>query len=687
VYTTVATLGPGATSYLDEGLDPGMRYRYRLSACNANGCSSSTAAVEVDTWPTLTITTTSLPSGVRDVAYSETLEATGGDGTGQWSVVAGAPPDGLTLDVDGTLAGTPTEDGEFTFTVQVEGAGQSPSVELTLVIVGPPVVSTTTLPSGQPGVPYEATLEATGGDGTYTWSVTEGSLPTGLSLAAATGVISGTPTATGTFDFTVEVESAGLMGERALAITVSALPAVTVTTTSLPDGTEGAAYSEALAATGGDGTYTWAVTEGSMPIGLSLAAGTGVISGTPTAAGTFGFTVAATSAGLTGDQALSITIVALPPVAIDNSFVRGGYEGAAYASGVTASGGNGSYAFEILEGALPAGLALNASTGAITGVPEAGSAGAHHFTVQASSGSSSASHTYLLTISTVGAGAFNMIAHTVVPTIPTAPVRAALDWALERWEQVVTGDLPDFVTNSFTPAWCSGFGPEFNGVTVDDMEILVAFQNIDGPGGTLGSAGPCAIRGGAAALTILGIVVLDSSDLAGLDTTQLRALIFHEIGHIVGIGTLWNCCGNALLTGATGEEGGDPRYTGTEGVNAYKNGLGGLEPDIPVANTGGPGTVDGHWREVTFDAEIMTGYLEGAGVPQPVSIMTVASLTDLGYTVDLGAADGYSLPGPAPAGVAALRTDARLPLDDMLDLPVAVFMPDGQIVVVPPRMR
>jgi hypothetical protein len=158
VYTTVATLGPGATSYLDEGLDPGMRYRYRLSACNANGCSSSTAAVEVDTWPTLTITTTSLPSGVRDVAYSETLEATGGDGTGQWSVVAGAPPDGLTLDVDGTLAGTPTEDGEFTFTVQVEGAGQSPSVELTLVIVGPPVVSTTTLPSGQPGVPYEATV-------------------------------------------------------------------------------------------------------------------------------------------------------------------------------------------------------------------------------------------------------------------------------------------------------------------------------------------------------------------------------------------------------------------------------------------------------------------------------------------------------------------------------------------------
>jgi hypothetical protein len=106
-----------------------------------------------------------------------------------------------------------------------------------------------------------------------------------------------------------------------------------------------------------------------------------------------------------------------------------------------------------------------------------------------------------------------------------------------------------------------------------------------------------------------------------------------------------------------------------------------------VANTGGSGTVDGHWREVTFNAEIMTGYLEGAGVPQPISIMTVASLKDLGYTVDLGAADGYSLPGPAPAGIAALRTDARLLLDDVLDLPVAVFMPDGRIVVVPPRMR
>ena len=133
-----------------------------------------------------------------------------------------------------------------------------------------------------------------------------GALPAGLSLSTA-GTISGTPTTAETASFTVQVTSASLSGTASLSITITSAP--TVTTSSLPGGTVGVAYSQTLAATGGDGSYSWTISSGVLPAGLSLSAA-GTISGTPTAAGAATFTVQVTSAGLSGTASLTITVAA-----------------------------------------------------------------------------------------------------------------------------------------------------------------------------------------------------------------------------------------------------------------------------------------------------------------------------------------------------------------------------------------
>ena len=166
-------------------------------------------------------------------------------------------------------------------------------------------VTTASLPNAVPSVAYSETLVATGGDGSYRWSLTVGLLPTGLSLNTLTGDITGTPTGASS-TFTIQVESGdGQSATQDLTITVT----LAVTTTSLPNAAETVAYSETLAATGGDGSYTWSLTVGSLPADLSLNTLTGEISGTPTVIETDDFTVEVISGdGQTATQALTITV-------------------------------------------------------------------------------------------------------------------------------------------------------------------------------------------------------------------------------------------------------------------------------------------------------------------------------------------------------------------------------------------
>jgi hypothetical protein len=187
---------------------------------------------------------------------------------------------------------------------------------------GSPVVSTTTLPGATVNVAYTASLSATGGTAPYTWSVTTGSLPAGLTLSGST--ISGTPTAAGTSMFTVQVtDAASRTGTAALSIKVSQQsPALGITTTSLPGGYVGVPYSATLGATGGVPPYTWSISPGTLPAGLTLAESTGVISGTPTASGSSSFTADVTdSQSNMASAQLQITI----NPALSNSALSGNY--------------------------------------------------------------------------------------------------------------------------------------------------------------------------------------------------------------------------------------------------------------------------------------------------------------------------------------------------------------------------
>ncbi|MHC4712317.1 MAG: putative Ig domain-containing protein [Planctomycetota bacterium] len=264
------------------------------------------------------ITTTSLPDGDQGVSYSQTVSATGGDTPYTWSIDSGSLPAGLSLGSStGTISGTPTSYGTSNFTVKVtdDWSPANTDTQALSITVDPEDVeiTTTSLPDGDQGVSYSQTVQATGGDTPYTWSIDSGSLPAGLSLGSSTGTISGTPTSYGTSNFTVKVTddwSPANTDTQALSIYV-APEGVEITTTSLPDGTVDTAYSQTVQATGGETPYTWSVYSGSLPTGLSLNSSTGVISGTPTTANTYNFTIQVSddqSPADTDTQALSITI-------------------------------------------------------------------------------------------------------------------------------------------------------------------------------------------------------------------------------------------------------------------------------------------------------------------------------------------------------------------------------------------
>ena len=255
-----------------------------------------------------------------------------------------------------------------------------------LVGCGPKLaITTTSVPGGTEGEAYTATLGATGGTGTYTWSVISGALPDGLSLSA--GAISGTPTAAGTSDFTVQVNDGKKTLSQALSIVIAeAVPVeLAITTTSLPGGTVNETYEETLEAVGGTGEYTWSIVSGNLSEGLSLSSA-GVISGTPTAAGTSDFTVEVNDGEANVTKALSIVVVAeAAPVAlaITTTSLPGGTVNETYEETLEAVGGTENYTWSLVSGNLSAGLSLS-TAGVISGTPTA--AGTSNFTVEVNDG-------------------------------------------------------------------------------------------------------------------------------------------------------------------------------------------------------------------------------------------------------------------------------------------------------------
>lgn len=233
----------------------------------------------------------------------------------------------------------------------------------------------------------------------------------------------------------------------------------------------------------------------------------------------------------------------------------------------------------------------------------------------------------------------------------TPGVQAAFADAEARWESVLVGDLPD--DYALVPGFTCGPNPDLD-QSLDDVLIFVTITTIDGPGGILGQAGPCYYHevGG---LPAIGSMFFDDADLESLEQQGLlQYVVLHEMGHVLGFGTHWTTLG--LLAEPSLQGGLDPHFTGplavaqfdADGGSAYVGGK------VPVEDQGGPGTADGHWRDLVFGNELMTGYLDFD--TNPLSAITIASLADLGYTVDPAAADSYGIAGSARPGV------SRIPL-------------------------
>lgn len=218
------------------------------------------------------------------------------------------------------------------------------------------------------GTQVSQLFTATGGTSPYTWSVATGSLPGGITLNPTTGLLSGTTTATGNFAFTIQVRDSGQRtGQKAITFNVTP-PPPEINQSSLSEATMGLPYTQALSATGGAQPYTWTIGPGTLPTGLSLFAG--VISGTPLVAGNFSFTVKVTdSQARSSQKTFSINVKQPGSISVQADSPVEALKGSAFSYAPIASGGTGSYNWSVTAGALPAGLALNSSTGRIAGTP------------------------------------------------------------------------------------------------------------------------------------------------------------------------------------------------------------------------------------------------------------------------------------------------------------------------------
>lgn len=241
-------------------------------------------------------------------------------------------------------------------------------------------VAPATLGPGNSGSPFAATLTASGGTAPYTFAVVIGSLPPGLSLAPG-GALTGTPTTAGSYAFTVAATDAGACGgTRSYSFVVNGpCPAISVAPPTLPDGLISTAYGQSVTASGGTAPYTFAITAGAAPTRLGLSPA-GVLSGTCSALGVFGFDVTATDAnGCTATLAYSVT-VGCPIIAVFPSVLLGATAGVPFSASCAGGGGTAPYSFAVTSGSLPPGLSL-APGGALTGTP--GASGSFPFTITA----------------------------------------------------------------------------------------------------------------------------------------------------------------------------------------------------------------------------------------------------------------------------------------------------------------
>ncbi len=372
-YTFSATGLPAGLTMSSTGTISGTptvtgTFNYTVTIKDSAGNTGTlNCSVTVYAAPTATCVTITAIQGVA--ITPATMTASGGQGA-PYTFSASGLPAGLTMSSAGVISGTPTVSGTFSYTVTIQDSmGNIGTVNCSVTVTPAPTAACATITAIQGVAITPATLTGSGGaGGPYTFSAT--GLPAGLTMSSS-GTISGTPTVSGTFNYTVTVrDSAGNVGTVNCSVTVAPPVSATCATITAVKGT--AITAVTMTASGGaGGPYTFSAT--GLPAGLAMSS-SGVISGTPTASGTFNYTVTVKDKnGNSGTVNCSVTVTApAPPLSLSCPSGATGTVGSAYSSSVAASGGTGPYTFALASGALPPGLTLNASTGAITGTPTSG---------------------------------------------------------------------------------------------------------------------------------------------------------------------------------------------------------------------------------------------------------------------------------------------------------------------------
>jgi uncharacterized protein (TIGR03437 family) len=365
-------------------------YTFTLRATDANGCGgerSYTLVLNNQVCPTLTLNPATLPAGRVGTAYSQTFSTTGGTAPYSYDWLPTLPP-GLSLNANGSLSGTPTTAGSYSFTVGVNDSNSCNVQRNYTVVINAACPAITINPagilSGRVGQAYSWSFNATGGAAPYTYSITS-ALPAGLTFTAPNS-ITGTPTAAGDYTVTARATDAnGCTGERAytLMITNVACPTITLNPAALPAGRTGIAYNQTLSASGGAAPYAFSLASGALPSGLSLAAN-GALTGTPSATGSYAFTARVTDAnGCAGERPYTIVIndnTDCAVVTVAPATLPAATTNAAYNQSFTATGGTAPYSFSLTSGLLPSGLTL-LSNGTLSGAVT--TAGSYNFTVRA----------------------------------------------------------------------------------------------------------------------------------------------------------------------------------------------------------------------------------------------------------------------------------------------------------------
>jgi hypothetical protein len=365
-------LPPGIALASDSGALSGTAsaagdFQVQVTAKDANGKQAS-KTFPLKVYPPVSFKQSALPAPTAESPYSVTLELEGGKAPLTLKLATGALPAGVNFNPNSQqLAGTFPSAGSVALTFEatdVHGAKATQSYALT--VAAPLRITLSSVPAGNVGAPYSEPITTSGGRGPFTASLESGTLPPGLSFSG--DALAGTPTAAGHFTFVLKVADAnGATATLSTAMDIYSSPPPRLTTTSLPNGLVGNAYSQTLVGADGVPPYAFAVTFGVLPAGLQLSAN-GALSGTPTTGGSQSFEVTLTDSR--GQKARrTFTLGIYPVLALQSGAQADGYQGRAY-SQLLATRGTAPYTFAVQSGTVPPGLTLT-NAGELSGTPSA----------------------------------------------------------------------------------------------------------------------------------------------------------------------------------------------------------------------------------------------------------------------------------------------------------------------------